>query len=98
MGLPQLDINRGECLDLALRYVDENGLPIDVSGNVFSLTESPVGTIPVFVIGDAPAGLVNLSIMDTSMFRLGRLDWIRIGMLKLSGCMDTTPPIQVNVQ
>lgn len=93
-----IEINRGECLRVQLAWQDEDGTPIDLTNAVLEITESSVPVAPEFTVLDALAGEAELHIADTDAFRLGRVDWIRIGMTPDGGtCPDTTPPIWIRI-
>ena len=91
-------INKGECLNVTLDWDNEDGTPINITGRIFAVLESAPLFTAVFTITDAVNGKVQMKVEDTSMLGLGRVNRFRISMADGSGCLDTTPPIWIDVQ
>lgn len=91
-------INKGECLHVTLDWDNEDGTPINITGRTFTVFEAAPLFTAVFTVTDAVNGKVEMQVTDTSMLNLGRSNRFRISMSVDGGCVDTTPPIWIDVK
>lgn len=97
MNIHQIELNHGECLHLALKYTQEDGSPMDITGCTLDVMEASTTITAEFDITDASGGAATLTIADTGALALGRIDWMRLRLTRPDGCADTTPPIWFKV-
>ena len=99
--LPAFPVSRGECLRGHLKWTDENGDPIDLTGRVLRIAEAypralEGGTVTVT---DASAGEFEIFIPEAVMASAGRgrVNWLRLEMELPGGCPDTSERFWVEV-
>ena len=96
-----IEVNRYECVSAEIRWTNEDGTPIDLTGRTLSVIEaSPAAlTQAVVTITDAANGEAELFIgrEHARALGVGRVNWIRLAMSLGSTCLDTTPTIWIQV-
>ena len=96
-----IEVNRYECVAAQLRWTNEDGTPIDLSGRSLAVIEaSPKAlTQAVVTITDAANGEAELFISKelARALGVGRVNWLRLAMTLGDTCLDTTPHIWIQV-
>lgn len=96
-----IEINRGEGVRAEVRWTNEDGTPIDLTGRTLSIIEAyPAsladGTLEATDAVDGRAELVIPAALAPTMGG-GRSNWVRLAMSLPGGEIDTTPPIWIAV-
>lgn len=96
-------INKGESVQLKLRYENEDKTPIDLTGATLGIQESfPPGLMAgvVQVEGDPLDGHAALFIPSSisALMSMGSVNWLRVFMETVSEVKDVSPKIWIDVQ
>lgn len=96
-----IEINRGEGVRAEVRWTNEDGTPIDITGRELSISDAyPAallsGTLTATEAQDGRAELVIPAALAPTLGG-GRTNWVRLAMSLPGGERDTTPPIWIAV-
>ena len=96
-----IEINRGEGVRAEVRWTNEDGTPIDITGRELTISDAyPTaltgGTLTATDATDGRAELVIPAALAPTLGG-GRTNWVRLAMSLPGGEPDTTPPIWIAV-
>lgn len=99
-----IPVSRGECLDEQGAWTDQDGTPIDLTGETITIFGAKPaalngGTVTVLA-GTGGLFTIHVDADLMALAPLGRLSYFRLALSQAAtpDCPKTTPPIWINVQ
>lgn len=94
--------NKYECIEVEIEWTDETDKAIDLDGRVPVILDAmpPILKQASFLISSAAEGKTRLFVSSDIASKLGngRANWIRLGVRVFGGCLDSLPPLWINIQ